>query len=263
MFIKMHELYSTLRNSIKRQLFSASCWTVILDPAYISHRGLVKSIRGFVKQLSLNGNGIWLDVGCGQQPYRSFFNVEKYIGMEIDRQNEIQFEQNNVDIFYNGIKFPIDSCSIDGVICTQVLEHVENPKNLISEIERVLKPGGKLILTVPFSWQQHEKPYDFRRFTSFGLRRLLESYFCINEYHKTTGSIETIAQALSVYICNNLILNISGWSCIISFALCAPVQLIGILLQKILPDKRDLFLDSAVLAYKAKNEVKKDVKKNY
>lgn len=97
--------------------------------------------------------------------------------MDIDRRNEIQFEQNDVDMFYNGITFPIDSCSIDGVICTQVLEHVANPESLISEIERVLKPGGKLILTVPFLWQQHEKPYDFTRFTSFGLRRLLEPHF--------------------------------------------------------------------------------------
>lgn len=200
MFIKMHEFYSTLKNSIKKHLFSVSYWAVFFNPAYIARRGLVKSISSFVKQLSLNGNGIWLDVGCGKQPYRSFFNVEKYIGMEIDRQNEIQFEQNNVDIFYNGIKFPIDSCSIDGVVCTQALEHVANPENLILEIERVLKPGGKLILTVPFSWQRYEKPYDFTRLTSFGLRHLLEPHFCINEHHKTTGSIETIAKALFIYM---------------------------------------------------------------
>ncbi len=254
MFIKIHKLYSILRNTIENHLFSASYWAVLFNPAYIARRGLTKSISSFVKQLSLNGSGIWLDVGCGQQPYRSFFNVEKYIGMDIDGRNEIQFEQNNVDIFYNGIKFPIDSCSIDGVICTQVLEHVANPENLISEIERVLKPGGKLILTVPFSWQQHEKPYDFARFTSFGLRHLLESRFCINEYHKTTGSIETIAQALSIYICNNLVLNLPGWYYIITLALCAPVQIIGIFLQKILLDKRDLFLDNAILAYKPKKE---------
>jgi len=89
MFIKMHELYSTLRNSIKKHLFGASYWAVFFNPAYIARRGLTKSISSFVKQLSLNGAGIWLDVGCGQQTYKSFFNVEKYIGMDIDRRNEI------------------------------------------------------------------------------------------------------------------------------------------------------------------------------
>ena len=245
----LHTFYSMLRSAFSEHSFSTSYWAVLFNPAYIARRGLAKSITHLVKQLSLDGSGVWLDVGCGSRPYESLFNVEKYIGMDVEESGHPS-ETKRYDIAYDGVLFPIDSCSIDGVICTQVLEHVPNPGHLISEIERVLKPGGRLLLTAPFVWQEHEKPYDFTRFSSYGLRHLLEPHFCILEHQKTTGSIETIAQALSIYLHNSVTLNLPGWSYIVTLALSAPIQIMGLLWQRIVPDKEDLFLDNAILAYK-------------
>src|SRR5262249_17529345 len=64
--------------------------------------------------------------------------------------------------------------SFDTVFSTQTLEHVEQPHQAMAEMARVLLPGGYLILTAPQSWRLHEKPYDFFRYTRFGLQYLVE-----------------------------------------------------------------------------------------
>jgi ubiquinone/menaquinone biosynthesis C-methylase UbiE len=63
---------------------------------------------------------------------------------------------------------------VDAVLSTQVLEHVADPLSVLAEFFRVLKPDGRLWLTAPFVWYLHEEPYDYYRFTSHGLRFLLE-----------------------------------------------------------------------------------------
>ena len=59
---------------------------------------------------------------------------------------------------------------LDIVICSEVLEHLEDYNKAIQEIHRVLKPGGKGIISMPFITSEHEEPFDFRRFTSFGIK---------------------------------------------------------------------------------------------
>jgi SAM-dependent methyltransferase len=66
-----------------------------------------------------------------------------------------------------------DGC-YDAVLCTQVLEHVPNPGDCLLELLRVLKPGGRLFLTVPMAHPEHQVPYDYYRYTSYGLRYLLD-----------------------------------------------------------------------------------------
>jgi len=240
------------RNPLHQTSFKTRWWSLLINPAYIARRGLEQSISTYVRKLNLSGSGTWLDVGCGSKPYESLFNVESYIGMDVEESGH-PAEAKRYDILYDGTTFPIESSSMDGVICTQVLEHARLPETLISEIARVLKPGGLLILTAPFFWPEHEQPHDFTRFSSFGLCNILESRgFTIVDYRKTSGSIEAIAQAFSAYAINNLSLRFPGWNRLITLLLCAPIQVVGMFLQRILPDKGDLFLDSAILASKPK-----------
>jgi SAM-dependent methyltransferase len=65
---------------------------------------------------------------------------------------------------------PFEVASFDTVVCTEVLEHVPEPAQVVREIARVLKPNGYVILTTPLYYPIHEEPYDFFRFTPFGLR---------------------------------------------------------------------------------------------
>ena len=69
---------------------------------------------------------------------------------------------------------PVEDGRFHHVLLTQVLEHIPDPATVLAELHRVLKPGGTLWLTAPLFYAEHEKPYDFFRYTQFGLRHLLE-----------------------------------------------------------------------------------------
>jgi SAM-dependent methyltransferase len=69
---------------------------------------------------------------------------------------------------------PLDNASFDAALATQVLEHVPDPLRVMREMHRVVRPGGSVLVTVPFVWEEHEKPFDFQRFSSAGLVRMLE-----------------------------------------------------------------------------------------
>lgn len=98
-------------------------------------------------------------------------------------------------LFFDGKNIPIKSGYIDSVICTQVFEHVFEPEIFLNEINRVLKKNGHLLLTLPFVWDKHKKPYDYSRYSSFGIKYLLEKKgFKIIQQYKTTKDFSLIAQ---------------------------------------------------------------------
>ena len=75
--------------------------------------------------------------------------------------------------YYDGKRLPYDDNSFDHVLCTEVLEHVTDPRAFLTDLSRVLRVGGTLILTVPWSARIHHLPHDYGRFTRFGLVELL------------------------------------------------------------------------------------------
>ena len=114
-----------------------------------------------------------LDVGCGSRIYEHIFSKSNYLGIDVEISGRTS-EQKLVDEYYDGVNIPYDSALFDLIICTEVLEHCEDSEKLISEMYRVLKKGGTLFITTPFMWGEHEVPYDFRRFTSYGLKKYLK-----------------------------------------------------------------------------------------
>lgn len=146
-----------------------------------------------------------LDLGCGQKPYRELYAAytQKSFGLDVPTT---QHGMQAIDVQGRGTELPFIDQAFDLVFCTEVMEHVAEPKRMLQEIHRVLKPGGYLILTTPFLVPVHEAPYDFFRYTPYGLQHLLEqASFCI-------VSRETFAEAFGVLISLVVQLQLKFWS---------------------------------------------------
>lgn len=105
------------------------------------------------------------------------------IGVEAPRRwlgnSYTTFGQYECDIIGDIHAMPFEDGSWSAIICTEVLEHVENPFQAVHEIHRVLKPGGLLLITSPFFWSWHGKEgyyRDFWRFTHEGWAQLLKDF---------------------------------------------------------------------------------------
>lgn len=114
-----------------------------------------------------------LDAGAGRAPYRALFSHARYETADFLAVEGKKYEQP--DYVCDLADIPVDGARFDHVVFTQVLEHLPEPANVLEELHRVLKPGGTLWLTAPFFYAEHERPYDFFRYTQFGLRHLLEA----------------------------------------------------------------------------------------
>ncbi len=86
------------------------------------------------------------------------------------------FPFTNVHIVAEAEKLPFADNTFDAVCCEEVLEHIRIPEDVVSEMKRVTKPGGKIYVTVPFLFPYHPSPNDFRRFTLEGLRALFSDF---------------------------------------------------------------------------------------
>lgn len=113
-----------------------------------------------------------LDAGAGDSPYRGFFAACDY--RTHDWPGSPHAGAAGADVIADIADLPLDDGSLDAVLCTEVLEHVRDPRAAAGELRRILVPGGRILITVPFVGELHEEPYDFQRFTSYGLRALLE-----------------------------------------------------------------------------------------
>lgn len=112
-----------------------------------------------------------VDVGGGQSKYIKILKCNQYITTDI----EDRIGDGSVVIADANIKLPFNNEFADLIICTEVLEHLHSPGVALSEMFRVLKPGGKIVITVPFVWPEHEVPVDFYRYTQWGLLNLMQT----------------------------------------------------------------------------------------
>jgi SAM-dependent methyltransferase len=119
-------------------------------------------------------NGTLLDVGCGAQPYRTLVPAGvQYIGIDtVDAKERFGYDIPDTK-YFEGEKWPVDDVIADTVLCTETLEHVLDPSDFLAEAMRSLRPGGRLILTVPFAARWHYVPFDYWRFTPSGIKHLL------------------------------------------------------------------------------------------
>jgi SAM-dependent methyltransferase len=114
-----------------------------------------------------------LDAGSGQGRYKEYFDHTRYVGLDL-AVGDKTWDYTGLDSVGDLREIPFPENSFDAAVCVQTLEHVNDPFQVIGEIGRVLKPGGRFYLSAPQAWHQHQKPHDFFRYTSFGFNHLLQ-----------------------------------------------------------------------------------------
>jgi SAM-dependent methyltransferase len=239
------KLLARLKTVYGKEQFYPGWLGLFINPFYFARKELAHSIAAMARQVG----GKILDVGCGQKPYAPLFDASAYVGLEFDTPENRA--RGVAEAYYDGGKFPFPAKEFDAVLCSQVLEHVFNPGEFLGEVHRVLRDGGKLLLTVPFVWDEHEQPYDFARYSSFGLRYLLEKHgFEILEHVKTLADTRVLFQLVNAYTYKRLTGTNVYWNLAATLVFMAPVNLLGALVHKILPRNEDLYLDNVVLARK-------------
>jgi len=234
-----------LRRLYLREEFEPRLLGLVTNPFYLARRALWQAMSDFRAHVS----GKVLDVGCGTMPYRALYVVDRYVGLEIDSPQARA--RQRADDFYDGGRFPYPDASFDTVLCSEVLEHVFSPEQFLSEIARVLQRGGRLLLTAPFVWDEHEQPDDYARYSSFGLRFLLErSGFVVPEHRKLNADAAVIFQLVNAYIYKVTRTRFAAVNVLFCAALMSPFNVFGLLLGRMLPRNPDLYLDHAVVAQK-------------
>jgi SAM-dependent methyltransferase len=127
-------------------------------------------ITDFVEKVARSmPNGVSvLDAGAGESVYKKYFAHCQYKAIDL-AVGESRWDYANLDYVGPLHEMPLADGTFDAVLCTQVLEHLEWPRESVKEMCRILKPGGKLYMTVPMAQHEHQVPHDFFRYTSFGL----------------------------------------------------------------------------------------------
>ena len=136
-----------------------------------------------------------LDAGAGTAPYRSLFAHAQYESADFEKVDK-EYSQSTYVCSLESI--PVEDCRFDFILFNQVMEHLPDPKAALAELNRVLKPTGKMLYSGPFFYEEHEQPYDFYRYTQFGLRELFSSAgFSIERLDWLEGYFGTVGYQLN------------------------------------------------------------------
>lgn len=230
----------------RRHFFGANLLSILFHPFYIARRGLLLAIQKY----SVNLHGKTLDLGCGQSPYKELFTNSTIIAIDIDSDYTRKIQVADI-LFDKDSPLPIQNNEYDNVFCSQVLEHVEDPDRFLVEINRILRVGGKLLITMPFMWGEHEQPNDHHRYTSFRLMSIINRHgFEIKGYDKIGDGLSVLFQLTLSYLYNifQKFPKIFRIPLIVIAALI--LNITHSILKSILPVDTSLFLDHCILAEK-------------
>ena len=218
-------------------------------PFYFMRKGLLAAITRHAPSLG----GRLLDFGCGSKPYQSLFKVDEYIGLDFEKTGH-DHSNEQIDVFYDGKTIPFGEGHFVSILCSEVAEHLFDLPAALGEMNRVLKKGGKLLLTCPFVWGEHEAPYDYARYTQFALKDLMEKNgFSVHVYEKEGSFMEALTQMRVLYFVSWAGPILSKFSYPGSFILKVSVWIkngCGKIKNSLLPSRKDLYLSNIIVAVK-------------
>ena len=234
-----------MKNLIEKEKFKPSFFSIFYHPFFFIRR----EIYSFLEVNSNYLNGKLLDFGCGSKPYEKLFkNLNDYVGVEVAGNKE----NLKSDIYYDGISLPFADNTFDSILCTEVFEHVEQLDDVIFELYRILKPGGRMIVTTPFMCMEHEMPYDFRRFTLNGLINFMKKKnFKIIKSKKLLNNFHVFFQTLNFYICQVFLKKKTRYlKYIVYFLLIGPVNFLSLIFNFFLPKTKEMYFGSGIVVEK-------------
>lgn len=148
-------------------------------------------------------SGDLLDFGCGSKPYEAALRhqgINQWYGVDLPVRTSGDDYLVKADGFIEDGKIPCADQTFDILFTTQVLEHVVDLDLTMTEISRVLKVGGSAVITVPMTSILHEEPYDFRRFTPYGMAKLAERFgMTLETSIALEGPMSTIATLMACH----------------------------------------------------------------
>jgi len=221
----------------------------LFHPYYFIRNQLLKSIRVYAPHLK----GNLLDFGCGSKPYKEIFTVETYVGVDFINEGH-PHDNEQIDVFYDGKTIPFPDNFFDSILSSEVFEHIFNLSEILVELNRLLKPGGKILITCPFVWKEHELPHDYARYTLFALRDLLEkNNFTVLVTDKSGNFIQVIFQLVTLYFHDTFYSRTKGIPVIrelFEFVFFFIPNLFGTIANKLFPSKKQLYFNNIIVAEK-------------
>lgn len=212
--------------------------------SFFSRRALARGIKKYAHEMK----GNMMDFGSGAKPYKHLFPAKEYIGVDIEVSGH-NHKTSSVDVYYDGKTIPFEAERFDSLFSSEVFEHVFNLPEILKEIHRVIKPDGTLLVTVPFAIHEHEAPFDFARYTGFGIQDLLEKNgFKVLEIEKTNHYAESIFQLMVWYNASLIYKKFKFLTFIQLLILVAPLNIFGWMISGILPKRLSYYNNLIVLA---------------
>lgn len=246
----------SLIKSFKKRIFTEqykpTIISLLFNPFFIIRKGIY---RGIEKKANIVSGRV-LDFGCGSKPYKSLFNYDQYIWIDIEiswhKHDASGIGQNtsDVDVYYDWRKIPFEDNSFDAIFSSETFEHIFNLPEILLELNRVLIKDWVMLITIPFVWEEHEIPFDFWRYSRYGIEDVLaKAWFTVTSIDATTNYVETIFQLTTNYLLHTLFSKYEILNLLMLLLVICPINILGVLLGKLLP-KNYLLTNNYVIVAK-------------